>query len=60
MRFYHETLVTSLNRLGYQGEAVYPFVELMKDYGECRPFGLVVSIFHAMVSKIGICWKTNN
>ncbi len=51
MRFYHETLVAKLDQLGYNGEAVYPFVELVKDYAECRPFGFVMSVMHAMVSK---------
>ncbi len=52
MRFYHATLVHKLNQLGYEGEAAYPFFELMKDFGECRPFGFVMSIMHAMVHLV--------
>ncbi len=49
LRFYHKTLVKKLDDLGYKGESLYPFFELMKDFGECRSFGFSMSLMHAMV-----------
>ena len=50
LRFYHESLVKHLERLGYPRDT-YAYDNLLEDYRDSFAFGFVVAQFHSQVNK---------